>query len=100
MAIGLAHAYPYTHDTLQRSMPETLKGADMMLYEALLVSGLGFEFIRIMEFSDKLDGFEEHSDGKDMDDSEKDPFEKNVFYRSGFEPMQVLDSMIERSNIN
>ncbi|THW48999.1 hypothetical protein D6C85_01435 [Aureobasidium pullulans] len=100
MAIGLAHAYPYTHSTLHRSMPEALKGADMMLYEALLASGLGFELIRIMDFSDELDNFEEYSDGKDMDDSEKDPFEKNVFYRSGFEPMQVLDSMIERSDIN
>ncbi|THV99086.1 hypothetical protein D6D27_01152 [Aureobasidium pullulans] len=99
-AIGLAHAYPYTHSTLHRSMPEALKGADMMLYEALLASGLGIEFIRIMDFSDELDGFEEYSDGKDMDDSGKDPFEKNVFYRSGFEPMQVLDSMIERSDIN
>ncbi|KEQ72142.1 hypothetical protein M436DRAFT_10329, partial [Aureobasidium namibiae CBS 147.97] len=49
MAIGLAHAYPYTHALLHKNMPAALKGADMMLYEALLALNLRTELIRVMD---------------------------------------------------
>ncbi|KAI5250616.1 hypothetical protein E4T42_04907 [Aureobasidium subglaciale] len=54
VAIGLAHAYPYTHGLLYRNMPRALKGADMMLYETLLRLKLDGEFVRVMDLTEEL----------------------------------------------
>jgi hypothetical protein len=74
LAISLAHSYPYNHGRLYRTMPAALKGADMMLYEALLALNIKFDFMRVM-----------HLAGED---------EKNL-YQTGFEPRRVLDEMIQ-----
>lgn len=101
MAIGLAHAYPYTHALLHKNMPAALKGADMMLYEALLALNLRAEFIRVMDFSQVCAEIRANSyDANDYDDSEDErmalqPSENDIFYRHGFEAMEISDKMIE-----
>ncbi|KAI5205462.1 hypothetical protein E4T39_02975 [Aureobasidium subglaciale] len=98
MAIGLAHAYPYTHGLLYRNMPRALKGADMMVYETLLRLGLGGEFIRVMDLTEELTKYRTEQsmyNRSTYDDSDSDTDAvpgADMFYRSGFEPMTVSDS--------
>jgi hypothetical protein len=102
MAIGLAHAYPYTHALLHKNMPAALKGADMMLYEALLALNLRAEFIRVMDLSAECAEFRVMQDN-DSDDSENEmasrPSDRDIFYRLGFEPMEISDEMIEKHDL-
>lgn len=106
MAIGFAHAYPYTHALLHKNMPAALKGADMMLYEALLALNLRAEFIRVMDLSEVCaeiratsyaNSYDPHCDLKDEDDEEAFQHSENdIFYRHGFEAMEISDRMIEQ----
>ncbi|KAH0335327.1 hypothetical protein KCU81_g9046, partial [Aureobasidium melanogenum] len=103
MAIGLAHAYPYTHALLHRHLPGALKGADMMLYEVLLALNLRAELVRVMDLS------EEYADMRDRDaqfhnsdasDNEScDGASGDTFYQLGFEPMKISDEMIENYDL-
>ena len=105
MAIGLTHAYPYTHTLLHKNMPAALKGADMMLYEALLASNLRAEFIRVMDLSEvcaEIRANEYHRN--DYEDDEDDrlafqPSENDIFYRPGFEAMEISDRMVEKHEL-
>jgi len=45
LGIYLAHAYPFTHTTLHRSVRPALKGVDMALYATLKAAGLGFKLM-------------------------------------------------------
>jgi hypothetical protein len=96
MAIGLAHAYPYTHALLHRNMPAALKGADMMLYEVLLALNLRAEFIRIMDLSKENRTYRNEYVSEDSDDEVAAvPSDTDTFYRLGFEEMEISDDMIE-----
>lgn len=105
MAIGLAHAYPYTHALLHKTMPAALKGADMMLYEALLALNLRAEFIRVMDLSEVCAEIRANSyDGYDSEDDEDyraalEPSENDIFYRHGFEAMEISDKMVEKYDL-
>jgi hypothetical protein len=96
MAIGLAHAYPYTHALLHRNMPAALKGADMMLYEVLLALNLRAEFIRIMDLSKENRTYRNEYVSEDSDgEVAAVPSDTDTFYRLGFEEMEISDDMIE-----
>ncbi|KAG9571687.1 hypothetical protein KCU97_g15840, partial [Aureobasidium melanogenum] len=107
MAIGLAHAYPYTHALLHRQLPSALKGADMMLYEVLLALNLRAELIRVMDMSEECADIRDHdaqfyhSDESDESDDERmnEPCDGDIFYRLGFEPMKISDGMIENHDL-
>jgi hypothetical protein len=102
MAIGLAYAYPYTHALLHKNMPAALKGADMMLYEALLSSNLRAEFIRVMDLSMECAEFRAMQD-HDSDDNDNEmasrPSDRDIFYRLGFEPMKTSEEMMEKHDL-
>jgi hypothetical protein len=101
MAIGLAHAYPYTHALLHRNMPAALKGADMMLYEVLLALDLRAEFIRVMDLSEECVEIRANL-GEDSDVDEEMigvPRDEDTFYRLGFEAMKISDDMIEKNDL-
>jgi hypothetical protein len=106
MAIGLAHAYPYTHALLHRNMSAALKGADMMLYEVLLALNLRAEFIRIMDLSKECTKIRANLAYRNEYDSESSddevaavPSDEDTFYRLGFETMRISDDMIEESDL-
>ncbi|CAD0094426.1 unnamed protein product, partial [Aureobasidium mustum] len=94
MAIGLAHAYPYTHALMHRQLPSALKGADMMLYEVLLALNLRAELIRVMDLPEEaaakreFDAYCRDSDQSD-DESMDEPCDGDTFYQLGFEAMQL-----------
>lgn len=105
MAIGLAHAYPYTHTLLHKNMPAALKGADMMLYEALLALNLRAEFIRVMDLSQvcaDIRANEYHVNDYEVDEDDRlafQPSENDIFYRPGFEAMEISDRMVEKHEL-
>ncbi|KAH0292486.1 hypothetical protein KCU62_g1893, partial [Aureobasidium sp. EXF-3399] len=105
MAIGLAHAYPYTHALLHKNMPAALKGADMMLYEALLALNLRTELIRVMDLSEVCAELRANEyDGNDYEDDEDDRLafqssKNDIFYRPGFEAMKISDRMVEEHEL-
>jgi hypothetical protein len=92
MAIGLAHTYPYTHALLHRNMPAALKGADMMLYEVLLALDLRAEFVRVMDLSKECAEARANMDEKSVDDA-------GIFHRTGFQAMEVSDTIIEQHEL-
>lgn len=104
MAIGLAHAYPYTHALLHRQLPGALKGADMMLYEVLLALNLRAELIRVMDLSEECADMRDHDaqfydSDKSDDERMHEPCDGDTFYRLGFEPMKISDEMIENYDL-
>ncbi|KAG9628967.1 hypothetical protein KCU95_g3237, partial [Aureobasidium melanogenum] len=105
MAIGLAHAYPYTHALLHRQLPGALKGADMMLYEVLLALNLRAELIRVMDLSEECDEMRENNaQDYDSDDSALERMNElcdgeGTFYQLGFEPMEVSDEIREKCDL-
>ncbi|KAH0368867.1 hypothetical protein KCU65_g3789, partial [Aureobasidium melanogenum] len=107
MAIGLSHAYPYTHALLHRQLPGALKGADMMLYEVLLALNLRAEWVRVMDLSEECDKMREiNVENYDSDDSALEQMNElcdgasgDTFYRLGFEPMKISDEMIEKYDL-
>jgi hypothetical protein len=101
MAIGLAHAYPYTHALLHRNMPAALKGADMMLYEILLALDLRAESIRVMDLSEECVEIRANlGEDSDVDDEMTGvPRDEDTFYRLGFEAMKISDDMIEKNDL-
>jgi hypothetical protein len=46
LGIRLHHYYPFANDRLHRAIGRTLKGSDMAVYEALVVSNLRFSLVR------------------------------------------------------
>lgn len=82
LGIGLAYAYPYTHEQLYKTMPEALKGVDMMLYETLLASGLEFKFVRIL-----------------VVDSGYERKRKVSLYAEDFTSMNLLNEEIETGDV-
>lgn len=103
MAIGLTHAYPYTHALMHRQLPSALKGADMMLYEVLLALNLRAELIRVMDLPEEaaakreFDAYCRDSDQSD-DESMYEPCDGDTFYQLGFQAMQVWDDEMTEEN--
>jgi len=78
LGIYLAHAYPFTHSTLHRTVRPALKGVDMALYASLKAAGLSFRLVRDVKgggsgfYDDFYDDEDDYYDDEYDESSEDD----------------------------
>lgn len=71
----------------------------MMLYEALLALNLRADFIRVMDFSKDCAGIRANTYNDEYAEMASRIGGPDIFYRAGFEAMEIADLMIETDDL-
>lgn len=82
LGIYCQHAYAHTHEDGARTLPQTLKGSDMAVYDVFKAVGLEIQVRAILDARDSLDEYIEDYEERTMYDSEDE-------VRSDYEPPRL-----------